>query len=156
MFSIFKKSKLKFVSPVKGKLKDLCNVCDEAIASRTLGDGFAVEPLDTKIVSPIDGKVTLVFKTLHAIILENDEGESFLIHIGLDTVNLKGEGFKCFCEVGKKVKKGELLMDVDFPSIKDKVTSCDVIVLAQDNSKFKLLKENSTIEACEKEIVQIL
>lgn len=62
MFSIFKKDKLKFVSPVKGKLKSLDNVEDEVIVNRDLGDGFAIEPMDTKIVSPIDGKVTLVLK----------------------------------------------------------------------------------------------
>lgn len=155
MFSIFKKNKIKFVSPVKGKLINLDKVDDEGIANRDLGDGFAIVPMDNKVVSPIDGTITLIFKTLHAIAIENDEALNILIHIGLDTVNLKGEGFKSFCKVGKKVKKGELLMEVDFDGIRDRVTSCDVIILAQDNSSFKLLKENQVVECGENEIVQV-
>ena len=155
MFSILKKNKLKFVSPVKGKLKNLDNVKDESILNRDLGEGFAVEPMDTKIVSPIDGEVTLVFKTLHAIFINNEDGPDILIHIGLDTVNLKGEGFKSFCEVGQKVKKGDLLMEVDFERIKDKVLSCDVIVLAQEEVSFKILKENQIVQCGEKEIVEV-
>lgn len=155
MFSIFKKDKLKFVSPAKGKLKSLDNVDDEAISNRDLGEGFAVEPIDNKVVSPIDGTVTLVFNTLHAIIIENDNGPDLLIHIGLDTVNLKGRGFKSFCEVGQKVKKGDLLMEVDFDAIKDEVISCDVIVLLQEEANVKLLKESKIVECGENEIVEV-
>lgn len=155
MFSFLKKDKLKFVSPVQGKLKSLDNVKDECIANRDLGEGFAVEPTDKKVVSPVDGTVTLVFKTLHAIIIENDNGPDVLIHIGLDTVNLKGKGFKAFCEVGQKVKKGDLLMEVDFENIKDEVISCDVIVLAQEECNFKLLKEDKIVECGESEIVEV-
>ena len=73
----------------------------------------------------------------------------------MDTVRLKGEGFKSFCEVGQTVKKGDLLMEVDFEGIKDRVSSCDVIVLAQENVDFKILKENQIVQCGEKEIVEV-
>lgn len=155
LFSLFKKNKLKFVSPVKGILKNLDKVEDESIANRYLGDGFAVEPKDGKIVSPVDGKIILLFPTLHAIGIKNYDGPDILIHIGLDTVNLKGEGFKPFCEVGQEIKKGNLLMEVDFELIKDKGFSCDVIVLAQEEAVFKILKENQIVQCGENEIVEV-
>lgn len=155
MFSIFKKNKLKFVSPVKGILKNLDQIEDESIANRDLGDGFAVEPKDNEIVSPISGKISLVFPTLHAIGIENYDGPDILIHIGLDTVKLNGEGFKQFCQVGQEVKKGDLLMKVDFDLIRRKGFPCDVMVLAQSKASFKLLKENEIVECGESEIVEI-
>ncbi|HHW01308.1 MAG TPA: PTS glucose transporter subunit IIA [Thermoanaerobacterales bacterium] len=154
-FSIFKKNKLKFVSPAKGVLKSLDKVKDESIANRYLGDGFAIEPKDRKIISPVDGKILLIFPTLHAIGIKNYDGPDILIHIGLDTVNLKGEGFKPFCQVGQEVKKGDLLMEVDFELIKAKGFSCDVIVLAQEKASFKILKENRIVECGENEIVEV-
>lgn len=155
MFSIFKRNKFKFVSPVKGILKNLDKVKDESIANRDLGDGFAVEPVDDKIVSPVDGKILLVFPTLHAIGIKNYDGPDILIHIGIDTVNLKGEGFEPFCKVGQEVKKGDLLMRVDFNLIKGKGLSCDVMVLAQEEARFCILKENEIVECGEKGIVEV-
>jgi sugar PTS system EIIA component len=155
MFSIFKKNKLKIASPAKGILKNLDKIEDESIANRDLGDGFAIEPKGGQIVSPVEGKISLVFPTLHAIGIENYDGPDILIHIGLDTVNLKGEGFKPFCEVGQEVKKGDLLIEVDFELIKSKGFPCDVIVLAQEEASFKLLKENEIVECGEREIVEV-
>lgn len=155
MFKIFKKNKLKFVSPAKGILKTLDDVKDECIANRDLGDGFAIEPQDNRVVSPVDGVVTMVFPTLHAICIENNDGPDVLLHIGIDTVNLKGEGFTSHCKVGQPVKKGDLLIEVDFKAIKDKVPSCDVIVLAQGQSSFNVLNPGKIVECGQSEIVEV-
>lgn len=105
-----KKENIEIVNPISGKIIDLEEVSDEVFSGRILGDGFAIEPTDDKVYSPVDGEVRVVFPTLHAIVIESYEGLEVLIHIGIDTVKLNGQGFKAHIEIGKSVKKGELLV----------------------------------------------
>ena len=105
-------------SPCNGKVVPLSEVSDPTFAEKILGDGFAVIPSEGKIYAPADGEVTMVFDTLHAITITNTQGTELLIHIGLDTVTLKGEPFTAHVVAGDKVKKGDLLMDVDLDKIK--------------------------------------
>lgn len=108
-----KKENIEIVNPIRGKIIDLEDVSDEVFSGRILGDGFAIEPADDKVYSPVDGEVRVVFPTLHAVVIETYEGLEVLIHIGIDTVKLNGEGFKSHIEIGKTVKKGELLVSFD-------------------------------------------
>ena len=87
-------------------------------SEKILGDGFAVVPSDGKICAPADGEVTMVFDTLHAVTMTTDHGTELLIHIGLDTVTLKGEPFTAHVAVGDKVKKGDLLVEADLDKIR--------------------------------------
>lgn len=105
-------------SPCNGKVVPLSEVSDPTFAEKILGDGFAVIPSEGKIYAPADGEVTMVFDTLHAITITSTQGTELLIHIGLDTVTLKGEPFTAHVAAGDKVKKGDLLMDVDLDKIK--------------------------------------
>jgi glucose-specific phosphotransferase system IIA component len=105
-------------SPCNGKVVPLSEVSDPTFAEKILGDGFAVIPSEGKIYAPADGEVTMVFDTLHAITITSTQGTELLIHIGLDTVTLKGEPFTAHVVAGDKVKKGDLLMDVDLDKIK--------------------------------------
>lgn len=105
-------------SPCNGKVVPLSEVSDPTFAEKILGDGFAVIPSEGKIYAPADGEVTMVFDTLHAITITSTQGTELLIHIGLDTVTLKGEPFTVHVVAGDKVKKGDLLMDVDLDKIK--------------------------------------
>lgn len=114
---------LQFVAPVDGKIVSLSDVPDEVFSQKLMGDGFAIEPTDGEIVSPVTGTVTTLFPTKHAIGLTSESGLEILIHIGIDTVNLKGEGFTTFVEQGAKVKAGDTLLKVDFDAIKAKVPS---------------------------------
>jgi glucose-specific phosphotransferase system IIA component len=105
-------------NPVKGKIIKLEEVPDEVFAQKMLGDGFAVDPLEGAVYSPVDGEVKVLFPTLHAVAIETDEGIELLIHIGIDTVELNGEGFSSVIKLGDKVKKGDLLVNFDIETIK--------------------------------------
>ncbi|MDR3756967.1 sucrose-specific PTS transporter subunit IIBC [Enterocloster sp.] len=105
-----------FYSPMNGRILPVSQSADEMFASRALGDGIAVDPADGLVCAPCDGTVTMIFPTGHAMGIASDSGFEVLIHAGIDTVKLNGEGFEVFVEQGKHVKKGDRLlrMDLDF------------------------------------------
>lgn len=109
----------KIYSPVKGQLIPLEQVKDNVFAKKMMGDGAAIQPTDGKFYAPFDAKVVTVFPTKHAIGLKSKDGIELMIHIGLDTVELKGKPFTQHVAAGDEVKKGQLLMDVDLKAIKD-------------------------------------
>lgn len=104
------------LAPTNGEILELSSVPDEVFSQKMMGDGFAIKSTDGMIVSPIDGTIEMVFETKHAVGLKSNDGLEILIHLGIDTVNLKGEGFEVFVNSGDKVKAGDKLikMDVDF------------------------------------------
>lgn len=108
------------VSPATGKAVLLENVPDPVFSQKFLGDGMAVIPTDGKIVSPVDGEIVSVAETLHAYGFATEEGLELLVHIGLDTVALQGECFKSHVNVGDKVKKGDLIAEVDLDALNEK------------------------------------
>ena len=110
-------------SPITGLATALENVPDEVFAGKMMGDGAAVTPEDAIICAPEDGEVVFVFDTKHAIGFQTDSGVALLLHIGIDTVNLNGEGFEVFVENGQKVKKGEPLMKIDIDFLKSHAPS---------------------------------
>ena len=114
-------------SPVKGNLIDISKVPDEAFAQKILGDGIAVIPQENFICAPADSFVKNIHKSLHAIVLERD-GFEILIHIGVDTVTLKGQGFKAFVKEGDFVKRGQKLIEFDKEYISQNAPS-DVIMM---------------------------
>ena len=105
-------------SPMSGTAMNLSEVPDPAFASGALGNGFGVEPNDGKVTSPITGQVMMVFETKHAIGLVAENGVEVMIHVGLDTVNMKGEGFTAHVKAGDQVKVGDLLLEVDLEAVK--------------------------------------
>ncbi|KGP91379.1 PTS N-acetyl glucosamine transporter subunits IIABC [Pontibacillus chungwhensis BH030062] len=112
-----------FALPIEGRVMELSEVPDEVFAQGMMGQGFAIDPSGDTFTSPVDGKVVNVFPTKHAIGLETESGIEILIHIGLDTVKLQGEGFELLVEDGQAVTKGTPLIKVDFDRIRDKVPS---------------------------------
>ena len=120
MFNLFKKKEKKHVigSPAKGKAVSLKEVNDPTFAEEMLGKGAAVIPEDGKIYAPADGEIGMVFDTLHAVSMTTDFGAEILIHIGLDTVKMKGDGFTGHVKAGDHVKKGDLLLEVDLEKVK--------------------------------------
>ena len=138
-------------SPVTGLAADLSTAPDEAFAGRMMGDGAAVTPEDAIVRAPEDGEVCFVFETKHAIGFLTDSGISLLLHMGIDTVKLNGEGFKVFVENGQKVKKGEPLMELDLEFLKANAPSLVSPILCtelEDNQKIRLLNDG-TIKAGE-------
>ncbi|MGT2784982.1 beta-glucoside-specific PTS transporter subunit IIABC [Streptococcus merionis] len=104
-------------SPLSGKILPLENVNDTTFSGRLLGEGIAIIPKDGKVYAPFNGTVTSIFPTKHAIGLTSDEGVELLIHIGLETVELKGKGFTSHISAGAKVAKGQLMLEADLETI---------------------------------------
>ena len=122
MFNFFKKKQDNafFLGvPAKGKAVDLKEVNDPTFSTGMLGQGVAVIPSEGKIYAPADGEIVMVFDTLHAVSMTADNGVEILIHVGLDTVELKGNGFEGHVKAGDKVKKGDLLLTVDLEAVKE-------------------------------------
>ena len=117
------------ISPMKGKVIKLKDISDKAFASGAIGKGLAIEPKDGKIFSPVNGTITALFDTKHAIGITSDKGVEILIHIGMDTVNLHGEGFREKIKKGDRVEAGDLLMEVDLDLIKEKGFSTETPIL---------------------------
>lgn len=131
-------------SPITGLAADLSTAPDEGFAGRMMGDGAVVTPENAQIVAPEDGEVVFVFDTKHAIGFLTDSGLSLLLHIGIDTVSLNGEGFQVFVENGQKVKKGEKLMEIDIDFLKAHAPSlCSPVLCTEleDSDKVRLLAE---------------
>lgn len=105
-------------APVSGQAVDVTEVPDPTFSSGMLGKGIAIIPSDGKIVSPCDGTVSVMFDTGHAVSLTADCGAEVLVHVGLETVGLKGEGFTIHAKNEQKVKKGDLLIEVDLEVLK--------------------------------------
>lgn len=106
-------------SPLDGKVTALSNVPDPAFSSEAMGKGIAIEPTSGRVVSPVNGTVTVAFKTKHAIGLVSDSGAEILIHVGIDTVQLDGQFFTSHIQQGDRVKVGDLLLEFDIEKIKE-------------------------------------
>ena len=131
-------------SPITGIAADLATAPDPAFAGKMMGDGAAVTPVDPVVKAPADGEVVFVFDTKHAIGFATDTGISMIIHIGIDTVKLNGQGFEVLVSAGQKVKKGDELMKLDIDYLKSNapsIVSPIVCTELADNQKIRLLKE---------------
>lgn len=106
-------------SPIKGEVKALSEITDEAFSSGAMGKGVAIEPSEGKVYSPVDGVLTSLFSSGHAIGVTSNNGVDILIHVGKDTVKLKGKHFTAKVAQGDIVKKGQLLMEFDMAAIKE-------------------------------------
>ena len=119
----------KLYSPFQGVLKPITEAPDEAFASKAMGDGYLVMPENGTVVAPEDGEVMFVFPSKHAIGLKAADGMEYLLHIGVDTVKLNGEGFTVFVSDGQKIKKGDKLMEFDPAYIRKHAVSDACIVI---------------------------
>ena len=131
-------------SPITGMAADLATAPDEAFAQKMMGDGAVVTPEDPFVRAPEDGEVAFVFDTKHAIGFVTDSGISLLIHVGIDTVKLNGEGFEALVESGQTVKKGDPMLKLDLEYLKANAPSITSPVLCtelEDNQRIHLLQE---------------
>lgn len=111
MFKFLKsKNEKTIAAPCNGKIVGIEEVPDPVFAEKMVGDGFAIIPSSTDILSPVDGEIIQVFPTHHAICIKSTDGLEMIVHVGIDTVELKGEGFTCHTEVGAMVKTGDKLL----------------------------------------------
>lgn len=123
-----------------GEVLPLSEMPDPVFADGTLGDGVCVLPFDGKVRAPVDGKVAAVTETGHAFGMVTEDGAEFLIHIGVDTVEMKGRGFKPCVKAGQSVKAGDLLCEADLDLIRESgfqshtailITNCDDFIVEE-------------------------
>ena len=131
-------------SPITGISANLDTAADEAFASRMMGDGAIVTPTDEIVVAPDDGEIIFVFDTKHAVGFTTKDGISMIIHIGIDTVKLGGQGFSVLVNAGDKMKKGDTIMKLDLEYLKQNAPSVASPVICTelaDNQKIRLVAE---------------
>lgn len=124
------------VSPIKGEVLNLSDIEDAAFSSGVLGQGVAIIPSDGKVVAPVDGVVTTLFPSLHAIGILSDEGVEVLIHIGLNTVQLEGRGFEACIKQGDRITKGQTILKFDINVIKEAGYSVVTPIVVTNSSQF--------------------
>lgn len=137
-----------FVSPAKGKIIALEEVPDKTFSQKLLGDGFAIDITDGKIIAPISGKLETVFPSGHAFGIKGANGE-VLLHIGIDTVSLNGEGFDVKVKQGDFVKQGDVLVNVDLDKIHQLGKSTLTMVLFTEGNKVKNNNLNKEVQVNE-------
>lgn len=145
-------------SPVKGELLPLSQSDDEAFASQAMGKGFVVKPSEGKVYAPVDGKVVSLFSTKHAIGILGDNGAEILIHIGIDTVDLKGKYFTAHVKQGQKVTKGQLLIEFDRSKITASGYSDEVMVIITNTNSYQNVEllDSATVTDLNKPILQLM
>jgi glucose-specific phosphotransferase system IIA component len=131
-------------SPARGKRIDLKDVPDALFANKMIGDGFAVYPESKEICSPVDGEIVHIFDTNHAVGLKTDDGLEVLVHIGIDTVKLKGEGFKRIASIGQKVKAGDILIECDLEYLKENAKSIITPVVITNMDQVQKIEQIET------------
>lgn len=144
-------------APITGKLMPITEVPDPVFSQKMMGDGFAIEPSEGKVYSPVAGKIQTVFPTKHAIGILSDEGHEILIHFGMDTVSLGGEGFKAHVKEGQKVTPATLLLTVDLKAIAPKVPSLITpVVWTNLGDKTLTLRKTGSVTSGESDIVEVV
>ncbi len=133
---------------MKGKVLPLEEVQDQVFSQRLMGDGFAIELDDDYVYAPFDGEVVMTYPTGHAYGLNSEDGIEVLIHIGMDTVALNGNGFKPQVKVGDKIKQGDKLVFVDCEYIRSQNKSLvsPIIFTSGEHITLKQIKEVKTLK----------
>ena len=133
-------------SPVTGEAAPITDASDEAFAGKMMGDGYIVRPAEGMVYAPEDAEVSFVFPSKHAVGLRSADGTEYLIHIGVDTVNLNGQGFETFVKDGDQVKKGDRLIGFDIKYIQENAKSDECIIVftsLQEGEEIHLMKPGS-------------
>ena len=120
------------ISPIKGEVKDISESSDETFASKVMGDGILVNPSEEIFVAPADAKIELVFPTKHAIGLSLKDGSQILMHCGINTVSMNGEGFEVYVEEGQEVKQGDNLIKMDLKKVKQAGHSTQTLMIVNE------------------------
>lgn len=110
-------------APLTGEIVNIEDVPDVVFSEKIVGDGIAIRPTGDEIVAPVDGVIGKIFETNHAFSMESDDGVELFVHFGIDTVELKGEGFTRIAQEGQKVKKGDVIIKLDLPLLESKAKS---------------------------------
>lgn len=139
-------ARIKLLAPLSGELVAIEEVPDVVFAEKIVGDGIAIKPSGKQIVAPCDGVITKIFATNHAFAMDSDSGLALFIHFGIDTVELKGEGFTRIAAEGQAVKAGDVIIEFDLHLLETqaKSTLTSVIISNMDDVK-ELIKHTGAV-----------
>lgn len=132
---------------VSGSVIPVSEVADPVFSSKTLGDGIAIRPTCQTVTAPCTGEISMVADTLHAVGITLNNGAELLIHVGLNTVDMNGEGFRAMVKVGSKVKQGAVLIKFDKALIESKGYASDCVFLVTNSEDFPNLTFSSGMDA---------
>lgn len=142
------------LAPLTGKAVPLSEVPDSVFSEKVLGDGVAIIPADSKIVSPVDGEISTVAETSHAYGFTSEDGQEVLVHVGLETVSLNGECFKVYGKAGDKVKAGDLVAEVDLEYLKEKeINPITPVLICSDTEGKELQYTEGDVKAGESKVL---
>lgn len=142
-----------FISPMSGQCYEISEIDDQVFASKAMGEGIAIDLNDGKVVAPFSGIISVAFPTKHAYGIKCDNGKEILIHIGMDTVELNGEGFTSYVKVGDRVKQNDLIAKVEIEVIKAKGKSLISPIVFTDGTKIEVLKNNTIVASGETDTI---
>ena len=145
MFGFLKRKPREIKAPIDGMLIPIEEVDDEVFSAKMAGDGIAIMPVGDTFAAPIDGVITKIFSTNHAFSIKNKQDLEVLVHIGLETVALKGEGFERLAQEGDEVKAGDPIIKVDLDYIKANAKDIVTPILVTDESKFDEIDKNDNV-----------
>jgi glucose-specific phosphotransferase system IIA component len=145
MFGFLKRKTREILSPVDGKVIEIEQVDDEVFANKMAGEGVAVIPVSDTFCAPIEGVVSKIFSTNHAYSIKGDKDLEVMVHIGLETVALKGEGFERLANEGERVKAGDPIIRVDLPYITEHAKDIVTPVIISEESDAKEIKKRYNI-----------
>lgn len=138
---------IEIIAPLSGEIVNIEDVPDVVFAEKIVGDGIAIKPTGNKMVAPVDGTIGKIFETNHAFSIESDSGVELFVHFGIDTVELKGEGFKRIAEEGQRVKVGDTVIEFDLPQLEEKAKSTLTPVVISNMDEIKeLIKLSSRFD----------
>jgi len=144
------------VAPLSGEIVNIEDVPDVVFAEKIVGDGIAIKPAGHKIVAPVDGTIGKIFETNHAFSIESDNGIELFVHFGIDTVELKGEGFKRIAEEGQQVKVGDTVLEFDLAVLEEKAKSVLTPVVISNMDEIQgLTKMTGPVTVGETVVMQI-
>ena len=143
-------------APLSGEIVNIEDVPDVVFSEKIVGDGIAIRPTGNKIVAPVDGVIGKIFETNHAFSIESDSGIELFVHFGIDTVELKGEGFKRIAEEGQRVKVGDTVIEFDLPLLEEKAKSTLTPVVISNMDEIKeLIKLSGSVTVGETPVIRI-
>lgn len=131
-------------APVTGHVIPLEEVADPVFSQKMLGDGMAIEPASSQVLAPFDGSVAATFPTMHAIGLRSHTGLECLIHVGIDTVTLEGQGFHLLVEEGQKVKQGTPLIELNYQLLRASGKDLVTPVVITNSDCWQILQRSET------------
>lgn len=140
-------------APLDGTIMRLEDVPDPVFAQNMMGDGIAIDPADGDVVAPVDGEIIQLFPTKHAIGLRSEAGVELLIHVGIDTVSMNGEGFTAYVRAGDRVKRGDRLLSVDLPLVREKAKSAVTPIIITNGDALESLEREAEASAKKGETV---